>query len=116
MEISAESNTEDKEIIDEKIIKLETEVAIAVKIQKDIINSLALAGENVCETKNTPTTTSKKITKTATSLVVEKNADFQNKIKILELENEKQLSKINSLIKKDIKSILVKISEVEENN
>ncbi len=93
IEVSANFATETKEKIEDKIIKLEEEVNNIIKIEKNIINIIASSTESACDTKNN------------------KKNILNTKIKSLELENEKQLEKINKFIKKEIKDFLTELKE-----
>lgn len=117
LEISSNISTSSKEMIDEKIIKLDTEVGNAIKIQKSIINIIASSTDNICDTLSASSfllmsdAKSKKI-----NTVENKEYTALNKsIKKLESENEKQLEKINTIIKKDIKNLLVDINKEDLN-
>lgn len=93
IEVSANFATETKEKIEDKIIKLEEEVNNTIKIEKNIINIIASSTESACDPKNN------------------KKNILNTKIKSLELENEKQLEKINKFIKKEIKDFLTELKE-----
>ncbi len=95
LEVSANFATDTKEKIEDTLIKLEEEVNITIKIEKNILNILSSSTESACDAK------SKKINMA------------NSKIKNLELENEKQLEKINKFIKKEIKDLLTELKEVE---
>jgi hypothetical protein len=104
-----------KEIFEEKILKLETEVSNAIKIQKDILNILASSTDSVCDSVTVPVSLDVK-TKRSDSVSTKENKDYSNlnkTVKKLELENDKQLEKINKFIKTDIKNLLVETNKEE---
>lgn len=113
LEISSNISTSSKEMIDEKIIKLDTEVGNAIKIQKSIINIITSSTDNICDILPASgfvfigDVKSKKIN----TVENKEYAALNKSIKKLESENEKQLEKINTIIKKDIKSLLVDINK-----
>lgn len=125
LEIANTVSTSSKESIEEKVIKLETEVGSAIKIQRNMLNIIASSTNNVCEISfagNAPAeTVSVKLGADDKSVKLENKTENKEyaalikSIKKLELENDKQLEKINNIIKRDIKSILVEINKKEIN-
>ncbi len=117
LEISSNISTSSKEVIDEKIIKLDTEVGNAIKIQKNIINIIASSTDNICDTLPVSSFLLMSDTKSKRVVTLENKeyAALNKSIKKLESENEKQLEKINTIIKKDIKNLLVDINKEVEN-
>ena len=86
-------STTTKELVETKISELEDNVSSAVKIEKNIISTISSTTEIVCDSKN------------------KKNVDkYLEKIKKIEIENQKQAEFINRFIKKEIKSLLIEIN------
>jgi hypothetical protein len=84
MIISASTTPENKEILDEKVLKLESEVSEIIKTQKDVLTILNSSSTNSC-TQNTKNNT---------------------RIKDLEKSIDIKADSINKIIKEDIKNLL----------
>jgi hypothetical protein len=84
MIISASTTPENKEILDEKVLKLESEVSEIIKTQKDVLTILNSSSTNSC-TQNTKNNT---------------------RIKDLEKSIDTKADSINKIIKEDIKNLL----------
>lgn len=88
---SEDQNT--KDTIDEKIVKLETEVAVVITKQKELSSLIASSTSYACN---------KTLTK--------KDLQNENDIKDTELEVNKKLKEVNTFIKVDLKKILENIN------
>jgi hypothetical protein len=94
--VASSSSEEDKSLIQDSIIRLESEVLSLIKSQKEVLNIIASTTETSC----------------ANALKLKRENDkAQIKIKKISIDIEKKSSIINALIKNDIRAVVENIEE-----